>query len=81
MELDKFTVEENGKKMEVIIPKTGDRSYDNYLKEAEIEKTKDQLRKKPDKVKSHSNEEIKGALREYNDWKNKRDSGQTRKYY
>ena len=79
MDIDRFTVEENGHKQEVLIPKTGDRAYDNYLKEATIEKTKNQLREKPHKAKPnpHTGEVIK----EYNDWKNKRDNGQTRKYY
>jgi len=77
-----INVEENGRKMTVVIPDTGDKSYTDYLVEAETEKTREQLRKKPAKPEpTASKDDIAGALREYREYKNRRKSGDIRKYY
>jgi len=77
-----FTVKHENKEMQVIIPSTGDTSYDNYLEEAEREKTLDQLKKSPGKSTSKVSKEDKaGALKEYIEFKNRKRRGDIRKYY
>ena len=72
--VNKFTVEYQGKTQVVIIPRTGDKSYDEYLEEAEREKTLNEL-KKP---LAHTQErkvplkDVQGALKEFIEWRNKK---------
>lgn len=81
-EINKFTVKEGNKEMLVVIPKTGDKSYDDYLESSEREKTADQLRKRPDKPAPRaSREEVSGALREYNEFKYRQRSEHPKKYF
>lgn len=71
-----FTVKHEDKEMQVIIPETGDKSYDDYLEEAEREKTLDQLKKKPPREKSKlSKEEQAVAIK---DWRKYLDQKETR---
>ncbi len=55
------TVKHEDKEMQVIIPDTGDKAENQYLEEAEREKTLDQLKKKPAREKSKLSEEDKVA--------------------
>jgi hypothetical protein len=75
-----FTVEENGKKQTVIIPDTGDKSYNEALKEAYTEKTKDQLRKENKPVSKLSPSEKTEAVKELIAFKKRKISG-TKKFY
>ena len=69
-EIKKITVKANDKEMDVFIPQSGDKSYDDYLEEAETEKTENELRKKPPRPESKmSKQEIGGALKEYQEFK------------
>lgn len=54
--------------MTVIIPLTGDRSYDQYLEEAEREKTAEELKKQQRPIAKMSRADIIGALKEYREW-------------
>lgn len=79
--VDSYEVNVGDKKQTLIIPKTGDKSYDDYLVESEIEKTVKQLEKKPTKEKSKlSRSEISERLREYKDYNQRKKEGK-RKYY
>ena len=80
--IKKIKVAESGSEMNVFIPETGDKSYDDYLEEAETEKTKDQLKKKARKSKTIvSQEQIGGAIKEYQEWVRRKKRGDTRKYF
>ncbi len=82
VKLDKFIVKENGHEMEVIIPQSGDFSYDRYLHEAEEEKTRDQLRKREPKRESKiSKQDIAQLGRELLEYKNRKRESQNRKYF
>ncbi len=83
MEIKKVTVEESGKKVDILIPQDpDDHSYNEYLEEAEIEKTKDQLKKRPDKPKSkHSKEDITGALKEYQEFVKRQRGEHSKRYF
>ena len=82
IELNKFTVEENGRKCEVIIPVSDDKSYDAYLEEAQRIKTSEQLKNKPPREKPrYSKEHISGALGEFNKWKRETENGFKRRYF
>jgi hypothetical protein len=79
--MSQFTVKENGREQTVIIPPTGDRSYDDYLVEAEYEKTTKELRSKPPPEKSKlARSEVSERLREYRDYNKRRASG-SKKYF
>ena len=78
LKVKKYTVEEAGHKMDIIVPQSNDPSYDNYVAEAEIAKTKEELRHKPapQAVNPAKREELARAIREYKEFK-----GQGRKYF
>ncbi len=85
-QVKKITVEENGKKMDVIIAvseeEAKDKSYVEYLESAEREKTADQLRKQiPKPPPKASKEDIAGALREAVEYKNRIQRGGGKKYF
>jgi len=67
--INKFTVKEGNREMQVIIPKSGDSSYDEYLEEAEREKTADELKKNQKPEATMSKADVAGALREYAEFK------------
>lgn len=83
MEVKKVIVEESGKKMDVFIPQDpDDHSYNEYLEEAEVEKTKDQLKKSPDKPTSkYSKEDIAGALKEHQEFVKRQKGEHSKKYF
>ncbi len=82
IKLDKFTVKENGREMEVVIPLSGDFSYDRYLHEAEEEKTRDQLRKREPKPKSKMSKQDMAQLgRELLEYKNRKKESPNRRYF
>jgi len=64
-----------GRERIIMIPGAGllDRSHYDYIVEAEVEKTKDELRKMgPKPVARLSRQEVAGALREFISWRNKK---------
>jgi len=80
--VEQFTVRENGKEMIVVIPKSDDSSYDRQLKEAQIEKTKEQLRKAPKKpAPKISVKERSEALREFNRFRKRKQSEFPKRYF
>lgn len=77
-----FTVKEGDREMRVIIPGTGDKSYDEYLEQAEREKTRDQLQKLPPKpVRKTSKKEVGEALKEYREFLRRRREDVNPKYF
>jgi len=77
-----FTVKHEDKEMQVIIPDSGDKSYDDYLESAEREKTLDQLKKSSPREKSKlSREDIRGNLKEFIEFKNRKKENVNKKYY
>lgn len=66
--MNTFKVKQGNREMTVIIPQTGDRSYDQYLEEAEREKTAEELKKQQRPISKMSRADIIGALKEYRDW-------------
>lgn len=83
LEFKKIEIKEGDKEMDVFIPQDPkDKSYNEYLEQAEVEKTKDQLRKRPPKPKSKvSKEEVSGELKERAEFDRRRKSDHPRKYY
>jgi len=80
--IKKIIVTENNRQMEVFIPETGDKKYDEAIEQAEREKTAEQLRKMPAKPKSNiSNKDRAGAIKEYIEFRNRQRRGATKKYY
>ncbi len=80
--LNTFKVRHGDKEMTVIIPRTGDKSYDEYIEEAEREKTADQLKKAPPKPKSTiPREQVAGALREFREYLERKRKGDIKRYY
>jgi len=81
IELNDFTVKEGDREMQVVIPKSNDKVYDDYLELAEREKTADWLRKRPPKPEpKYSKKERAGIIREYSDFIKRRNNGQ-KKYF
>ena len=79
-------VQENGQEMGVIMAMTqeeaDDKSYVDYLTEAQTEKTKDYLRNKPKKEPTVDSKEAGGALKEHNEYRQwHRENPGSRKYY
>ena len=81
IELNQFTVKEGDREMDVVIPLTGDTSYDRYLEEAEREKTADQLRKKPPRPVPADKKEVAGILKEIIAFRNRRQSEHPKRYF
>lgn len=79
--LNRFTVKGGNREMTVIIPRTGDISYDEELEEAEREKTAKQLKENPKPKSTLSRGQIAGALREFNQWLLRKHSGDIRRFY
>ena len=81
-QINRFKVKEGDKEMEVLIPDTGDRQYNEYLEEAQREITANQLRKKQDKPKpTASKSDVAEALKEYKAYQDYIKQGHRRKYY
>lgn len=77
-----ITVKHENKEMTVIIPATGDKSYDDYLEVAEREKTLNELKKRPDKpISKISKEDKSGVLKEFLEFRNRKRKGDMKKYY
>ena len=78
----KFTVKEAGRSMDVVVPLSNDKSYDNYVIESEKEKTKEQLRNMPPPkpINMGAREKLGEGLREYKEYQ-RRKSENTRKWY
>lgn len=70
-----FKVKEGDRERTVIIPDTGDKAENEYLEEAEREKTAGELKKLPPRPQRKvSKEDVGGALKEYGEFlKRKRD--------
>ena len=83
MKIRRFTVRENNREQQVIIPETGDKSYDDYLEQAEREKTTEQLRKAPPRpeLTPSQKRDIGGAIKEFNEFKKRKERGETPKYF
>ena len=80
--MTKITVEHEGRSMDVIIPETGDKEYDNALIEWQKEKTLNDLKKRPKKPPMKvSKEDRQGAMKEYNEFRNRQKRGDIKKYY
>ncbi|MCW4051509.1 MAG: hypothetical protein NWE89_17445 [Candidatus Bathyarchaeota archaeon] len=81
-EIKQFRVKEGEHEMDVFIPQSGDKSYDDYLEEAEREKTSDELRKKTPKPPQKISDKDMGAqLREYQEFKERKERGEIKRYY
>lgn len=85
-QIKKITVEENGKKMDVIIAMTEeeakDKSYVDYMELAQREKTSEQLRKKPARPESKiSDSDRRGAIKEAIAYRNRIQSDSPKKYF
>ena len=79
-EIKRITVKEGEHETDIFIPQSEDRGYDEYLAEAETEKTSNELRKKPPKPEQKvSDKEMGELLRERAEWKQNR--GLNRKYF
>lgn len=84
--MPKVTVKQDGKEMIVFYPKSNDKGEELALREHAIEKTKLDLKKRPTKVKRILTDKEKGAIKEFNAWRNNRrlqEGGHqnTRKYW
>jgi hypothetical protein len=85
-QVKKFTVEENGKKVDVVIGMTEeeskDKSYVDYLTEGYTEKTKEQLRKQPPRPESKViDSDRRGAIKEAIEYRKRVQSGGGKKYF
>jgi len=79
--MSKIIVKENGRERTIFLPNTGDRSYDEALREAYVEKTRDELRKMPPKEKGNmSRQDIKEYLRERREFNEYKKRG-SKKYF
>lgn len=78
-----ITVTEGERTMDVLIPQTNDKEYNDYLEVAEKEKTADELRKQPPKEKSKlSKSEKVEAIKEINEKRKRKKYGSGNpKYY
>jgi len=81
MKTRQFEITENGRTEIVIIPEGDDKSYTDYIEEAQREKVTAELKSKPPAVRTKSKEEVAGALKEYNEYKKHRAEGYNKKYY
>ncbi len=83
MEIKRIEVKEGNKQMDVFIPQDPkDHSYNEYLEEAEIEKTREQLKKRPDKpVSKRSKGDIATELKERGEFNKRRKSDSPKKYW
>lgn len=79
--MNQFTVDYMGKKMDVIIPLTGDKSYDEYLEEGQRIITLEQLKKKEPKVPKYPKEHVRGLLKEFREWVERTDNGHNKRYF
>lgn len=77
----KLIVQEGGREMTILIPESGDKSHDDYLEEAELEKTKDELKKNPKPKSIMPRGQIIGALKEYYEYLQRKKRDDTKKYY
>ena len=69
-EIKRITVKEGEHETDIFIPQSEDRGYNEYLAEAETEKTSNELRKKPPKPEQKvSDKEMGELLRERAEWK------------
>ncbi len=66
--------------MDVLLPSTGDRGHDDAIEEAQIERTRQQLRNRPDKKPTKSKAEVAGAIKEYSEFRNRQRRGEKRFY-
>lgn len=82
LQVKKFTVEEAGHKMDIIVPQSDDPSYDNYVAEVEIAKTRDELRKKPvpRPVNAGVRELLGAQLKEFREYR-RRKSENSKRYF
>lgn len=70
--MPEVTVKEDGKEMIVFYPKSDDKGEEKFIREHVIEKTKQDLRKRPTKVKRKLTDTEKGAIKEFNAWRHNR---------
>jgi len=81
-EVREFTVKEGEHEMTVVIPESDDKSYDDYLEQAEREKTSAQLKKKPPKpTPKISDKDLSNIAREKLEFRERKRRGEIRKYF
>ena len=70
-------VEHNGRKRIIIIPLSGDKSYDDYLIESYTEQTLNELKKMPPKkvIDIPTQKDAIAAIRDFNTWVKRRRAG------
>ncbi len=82
IEIKEYNVKVGDEQMDVFIPQSDDHSYNEYLEVAEIEKTKEQLKKRPPKEKGKaSKSDISEVLKEKREFSRRKKSEFPRKYF
>ena len=83
LQVKKFTVKEAGHKMDIIVPQSDDPSYDNYVAEVEIAKTRDELRKKPSPqpVNKGARETLGAQLKEFSEYRRRKSENINKRYF
>lgn len=82
LETYQFDVQSNNQSMKVIIPKSDDESYDNYLIEAETEKTRDYLNKRQRRPeKPGARENLVNQIKERQEYNRRKGQGFSKKYF
>lgn len=80
-ETHKVVVSENGREQTIVVPKSDDKAYDDYIIEAETEKSRNELRKLPPKVvRREARETLAEQIKEYKAYTQRKQEG-GRKYY
>ena len=86
--IEKITVKEGDKEQEVVIAMTDkesrDGDYKEELRQRYEEKTREELRNSPPtnpEKKERARERMVGELKEYQEWKSRRDSGDIRRKF
>ena len=82
-QVEEVTVREGDHETTLIIPKSDDRQYDEYIKEAEIEKTREQLRNKPPRKSDPEKTKVLAEhIKEYQErLRRKQEHAGSKKYY
>ena len=64
--MPKVTIKEDGKEMTVFYPSDKDKGYEEAIRTKAIEKTKEDLKKRPAKKKRVLTSDEKGAIKDFN---------------
>lgn len=80
--MPRVTVNEGGHSMEIFVPASKDKAYDKEIMEYQIEKTREQLRKKPafKKADPH-NKDVAGAIKEKMAFDKRKKAGDIKRFY